>query len=202
MNQYKRSYRFAKFLYGLAPNSIKRDYDLICQISAQLDGVGFSQTIVNALIVAEDHRFYKHPGFDLIAIARAIWSILVRRRIQGASTIEQQFVRKITGRYELTIIRRVREIYLAIMLSFTYKKEVIARHYLSVAYFGWQMNGLREASKRLSFNPEFPSQEDAAKIIARLRYPEPEVSSDLRKAQIWDRTEYILAKMGKRSNGT
>src|SRR5690242_20336233 len=69
------------------------------------------------LVSGEDHRHGRHHGFDLIAIARAVWRRIARGKYEGASTIEQQLVRVITGRYERTLRRKVREIGLAMLLS-------------------------------------------------------------------------------------
>ena len=54
---------------------------------------------IQALVAAEDRRNAFHPGVDPIGIARAILARVGERR-QGASTIEQQFVRVVTGHYE------------------------------------------------------------------------------------------------------
>ncbi len=48
------------------------------------------QIMIITLIEAEDHRFFKHSGIDLIAIIRAIWKIMIYRKVEGGSTIEQQ----------------------------------------------------------------------------------------------------------------
>ncbi len=69
------------------------------------------------LIVGEDHRFYYHPGVDILALCRAVWKNVFSGTRQGASTIAMQFVRTITGRYEKTWRRKVIEIFLAVRLS-------------------------------------------------------------------------------------
>src|SRR5208337_2064528 len=58
-----------------------------------------------ALIAAEDHRFFNHGGVDPIALVRAIVRFHLRGRLQGASTIEQQLVRTVTMRYDRTVLR-------------------------------------------------------------------------------------------------
>ncbi len=199
-----RKQPLSRLFYSIAPKSIKKDFDFICYALSSLDGNGLSQFLLDALIVAEDHRFYQHPGVDIIAILRAIWSILFRRRIQGASTIEQQLVRTITKRYDLSILRKIREMYLSLMLSSMFPKERIARNYLSVAYFGWKMNGIGQVGLRLGFDLTNVSKRDAASAIARIRYPEPNNGSITRQAQIHNRTNYILFKLQtlEKTNGT
>jgi len=198
LKQSKRTLVLARLFYFFATKSIKRDFDYICSVSAELNGNIYSPLFIDALLVAEDKRFYRHPGFDILAIIRALYSFIVRRHLQGASTIEQQFVRTITGRYELSLRRKIREIYLSVLLSLSVQKEFIARHYLSVAYFGWQMNGLQQACQRLQLNPENISIEGAANVIARIRYPEPELATEYRKYQILRRTKYILSKINSK----
>src|SRR5262245_58755153 len=57
--------------------------------------------VVQRLLVSgEDHRHGRHPGFDCVAIGRAIWRRLTQGANEGASTIEQQIVRVTTNRYE------------------------------------------------------------------------------------------------------
>src|SRR5262245_48824952 len=52
------------------------------------------------LISGEDHRFFRHRGIDPIAICRSIWRGVVLGRREGASTIEMQVVRVVSGRFE------------------------------------------------------------------------------------------------------
>lgn len=50
------------------------------------------------LVSGEDHRHARHPGYDVIAICRAVWRRATSGRREGASTIDQQIVRVLTGR--------------------------------------------------------------------------------------------------------
>ncbi len=125
------------------------------------------------LIVGEDHRFYRHPGVDPVALCRAAWKTFFCGSRQGASTIAMQLVRTITGRYEKTLGRKLTEIFLAVRLSQHVSKERLPILYLWVAYYGWQMNNFRQACSRLEIDPRSVSAFEAAKLIARLKYPEP-----------------------------
>lgn len=161
-----------------------------CVVNA--DHQYLSSQFINMLILAEDKRFLSHLGFDPIAVIRAIYLLFFKRKLQGASTIEQQFVRTITRRYEITLSRKVREILLASILSASFPKNQIASAYLSVAYFGWQMNGIEQVCNKLSINPASVTPKQAANIIARLKYPEPSNPSFKRLNQINIRTAHIL----------
>lgn len=135
---------------------------------------------VDALIVAEDRRYRRHNGVDLWGVGRAVVRRLAFGKIEGASTIEQQCIRTVTGNYERTFARKLREWTSAIDLNNQHDKDAIARMYLSVAYFGAHMNGLAQACGRLKIDRTSPTIVDAATVVACLKYPLPkDPSSEL-----------------------
>ena len=144
------------------------------------------------LISAEDHRFFSHPGFDLIAICRCIYRRTMCGKIEGASTIEQQIVRTLTGQYKRTIRRKIKEILLAVLLTSVVPKRDLPGLYLQIGYYGWRMNSFREACLRLGLDARNMSLPDAAGVIARLKYPEPRLSSGKREAQIGNRASHLM----------
>ncbi|MBN4083135.1 transglycosylase domain-containing protein [bacterium AH-315-B06] len=144
------------------------------------------------LVSGEDHRHARHPGFDVIAICRAMWRRITLSSREGASTIEQQIVRTITGRYERTLRRKIKEILLATLINANYQKNILPAVYLSIAYYGWRMNGYCQACQRLSLCPGYLTLDEAAALVARLKYPEPKISSDSRKLQIHRRRKHLL----------
>lgn len=156
-----------------------------------------SPTIIAMLIVAEDKRFFCHHGVDPIAMGRAIWHRVARNAHGGGSTIEQQLVRTLTRKYEPTLRRKLREILLASLVDTAISKKDIPGLYLSVAYFGWRMNGIQEASRRLGIALDAATPYEAASIVARLKYPEPRLAPKGRARQIAIRTEYILRRAAK-----
>lgn len=109
----------------------------------------FSQLVVDAVITAEDRAFYSHPGFDLKAIARALWQNLSSGRIiSGASTISQQVIR-ITRPAPRTIKTKISELLMALRLELAYSKEEIIQTYLnSVPMFG-NLRGISLAGQLL-----------------------------------------------------
>jgi|GEM_PF-526701 len=144
------------------------------------------------LISVEDRRYFSHPGCDVRGIFRALYVFLCKGRIEGASTIEQQLVRVLTGRYERTLRRKLVEIILAMLLSADKSKDEIARLYLSVAYYGWRMKGYRQACVRICRDPYQPNPYELAAIIARLRYPESRKASGVRRSMIHTRARYAM----------
>ncbi|MBI0552608.1 biosynthetic peptidoglycan transglycosylase [Pectobacterium parmentieri] len=164
----------------------------LTHIQHEINDWAISPNLVTMLIAAEDHRFSKHLGVDFISICRALWRTLFCRRREGASTIAMQLVRVLTGRYERTLSRKFLEIYLALLLTKYIKKDNIPKLYLFVAYYGWRMNGLVQASNRLNINLLTVSDFEAASIIARLKYPEPQKYNQTRHDKILARTKHIL----------
>ncbi len=128
---------------------------------------------LEALVVAEDHRSAIHPGIDPIGILRALAVRFATGEIQGASTIEQQFVRVVTRRYERSFSRKLHEQMLAIALSRHRSKTAIATAYLSVAFYGFNAEGLDGLRQQFGDDLGSVGFEDALKFVSRLKYPRP-----------------------------
>lgn len=163
--------------------------------TSYLDELVYTLELDKLLIAGEDHRFVKHNGVDYIALCRAFWRTVFCGRREGASTITMQLVRVITNKYEKTLSRKFLEIYLATQITKNIPKDRIIILYLSVAYFGWNMDGIEQAIDRLKFKNI--TIKESAGLIARLKYPEPKNFSMKQKKLIDIRTEYILARYKK-----
>ncbi len=144
------------------------------------------------LISGEDHRHARHPGFDVIGICRAVWRRFFEGKREGASTIEQQIVRTVLEDRERTVRRKVREIMLATIVSSEYSKQILPMIYLSLGYYGWRMNGYRQACRRLNLRSGFLTLFEAASLVARLKYPEPRATPVSRKLQIDIRARHLI----------
>jgi penicillin-binding protein 1A len=144
------------------------------------------------LVAGEDHRFFSHPGVDPIAICRAVWRRVAFGKIEGASMIAQQLVRVLTGRYEQTLYRKFKEMVLAVLITTVVPKSVLPSLYLRIGYFGWRMNGFREACRRLGFRPDGMTLLDCAELVARLKYPEPRLAPSERMSLIRRRATHLL----------
>jgi hypothetical protein len=154
--------------------------------------------LVAALVIAEDRRFYSHSGTDVIAICRALFQTVFRGNIQGGSTIEQQLVRRLTADYRRSVRRKLKEIALAVRMRRVLRKDQIAIVYLVSAYYGWHMNGVRQAARSLAIDLKDPAVEDAARLIARIRYPEPRHPSPKRSVLIAKRQAWIARELRAR----
>ncbi len=101
----------------------------------------------NALISIEDERFESHHGVDWKSTARAILGKLTGTSTRGGSTITQQVVKNMTGDNEVTIKRKVTEIFRALRLEKNYSKDEILETYLNLVYFGNGCNGIEAAAE-------------------------------------------------------
>lgn len=159
-----------------------------------------NQTTLHMLLISgEDHRFFIHGGFDVIAIARALWKFVRYGRREGASTIEQQILRVLTGKYEKTIGRKLKEILLATLITDVVPKHQLPGLYLDIAYFGWRMNGIVEACSMLGVEPEHIPLSISAELVARLKYPQPHIPPIHRLYQIRMRRDHLLNLYNKHS---
>lgn len=177
---------------------LRKDWQFIkrraASIQSDTEKLSISPALVTMLIAAEDHRFGSHPGVDPISICRAVWRSVFCGKREGGSTIAMQLVRVITGRYERTIGRKIAEIYYAVRLTKHVRESDLPKLYLTVAYFGWRMNGLAQTSKRLNINLSNLSELEAANVIARLKYPEPSRHDEKRLNKIRERAKHILQR--------
>jgi membrane peptidoglycan carboxypeptidase len=153
-----------------------------------------SLVFFDALIQAEDKRFFQHRGIDFRAIAAIPWRLLRNRTLSGASTITQQLVRTLTGDHRRCIGRKFHEMALSVLLETALSKMEIATLYLSIAYFGWKMNGVAQACRRSGIDLKLASIHQAAALIARLKYPEPRFASKGRYRCIERRRMWILER--------
>ena len=116
---------------------------------SSLDAI--SPYVVKGTVATEDERFYEHGGFDLWGIMRAAVVTLTGSGREGASTITQQFVRNTILSDEMTEIslkRKVREMYLSVKLEEVYSKDRILLMYLNTINYGNATYGIEAAAER------------------------------------------------------
>ena len=107
------------------------------------------QIVKEAVISIEDKRFESNSGVDVRGIGRAfVQDILHKGSIQGASTIEQQFIKNaLQAQSHRTILEKLREAALAFQLSHKWSKEKILTAYLNTIYFGNGAYGIESAAQ-------------------------------------------------------
>jgi penicillin-binding protein 1A len=106
--------------------------------------------VVNAILAAEDKNFYKHPGVDFVAVARAalanVSNYLQGRRPVGASTITQQVAKNFLLTNEVSYERKIKEAILAFRIEEALSKDRILELYLNQIYLGYRSYGVAAAA--------------------------------------------------------
>ena len=156
--------------------------------------------LTDAILAAEDARFFRHPGFDLRSIARAaLVNLNEGEVVQGGSTITQQYVKNTFFRRpgKRTFERKARELRLSIELERRYSKREILDRYMNTVYFGAGAYGIKAAAetyfgKRIS---ELKPHESAmlAALIKAPSYYDPRERPRVARS----RRNYVLARMAK-----
>ncbi|MFV8819755.1 penicillin-binding protein 1B [Haliea sp. E17] len=95
------------------------------------------ETLVQGLFAVEDQRFYQHWGFSITGIGRAALSnVMSGRVVAGGSTITQQLVKNYYLSPERTLVRKLNEVLMAVLLELHYSKEQILESYINEVYLG------------------------------------------------------------------
>ena len=106
------------------------------------------EILKQAVVAAEDKRFYSHQGFDIMSAFRALWADFRNKEVvQGGSTITQQYVKKVYTGDEQSLARKIREAVLAGQLDRKVTKDEILYRYLNTIYFGGGAYGIGAAAE-------------------------------------------------------
>jgi penicillin-binding protein 1A len=150
----------------------------------------------NAILAAEDERFYQHAGIDYIGVMRAAYAnLLSGGRRQGASTITMQVARNFFLSSEKTLTRKLYEALLAFKIEHNLTKDQILELYVNQIYLGQRAYGFAAAS-----------QTYFGKALAELNVPEMAMLAGLPKApslynpvanpqRAKQRQQYVLRRM-------
>ena len=132
------------------------------------------RVVIDAVLAAEDRRFYEHGGVDPLSIVRAVYQdVRNNGRKQGGSTITQQYVKNVYVGRELSMKRKLREAAIAVKLERKLSKDQILERYLNTIYFGRGAYGLQAAAKAY-FGHDLAETDlpKAAYLAALIRGPE------------------------------
>lgn len=114
--------------------------------SAYVDLEQLPQVYLDAVVSVEDHRFYQHPGFDVLATARALFNdIRAGSIVEGGSTITQQLAKNEFFTQEQVVERKVAEVLMAFDIERQLAKEDILELYVNSIYFGDGYYGIANA---------------------------------------------------------
>ena len=107
-------------------------------------------TLKQAFLAAEDDNFYNHPGIDWQGTLRGVFGYvryLGQRRVPGGSTITQQVARRFYLSNEFSVVRKVREIFLAMKIEREMSKDEILELYLNKEFLGHRAYGVGAAAR-------------------------------------------------------
>lgn len=105
--------------------------------------------LVNAIVAIEDQRFFNHRGIDIIRIGGAFLNNLTSGKLQGGSTLDQQFIKLTyfsTSTEAQTLKRKVQEAWLALQLERNYTKQEILTYYINKVYMSNGNYGMKTAA--------------------------------------------------------
>jgi penicillin-binding protein 1A len=152
--------------------------------------------VPQALVSAEDRRFYAHEGVDLFGIVRALWVNLVSGHTkQGGSTITQQLVKNLLTGKERSYQRKMREAVLAWRLERELEKEQILELYLNYVYLGAGNYGVEAAARDYFGVPASSLNPGQAALIAGLVPAPSRYSPRLHPDLAAQRREIVLNRM-------
>ena len=134
MNQETGQYEEHLSLHG-TENRKKVTYDQI------------PENLVNATIAIEDERFLTHDGVDWKRTLNGVLLMFTGKDIQGGSTITQQLIKNATQYDDVTVKRKILEIFTALDFDATYSKEQIMEWYLNLIYLGDNCYGVATAAE-------------------------------------------------------
>ena len=155
------------------------------------------QQLKNAVIAAEDERFYEHPGIDYVGVLRAAWANLVAGgRRQGASTITMQVARNFFLSSEKTLTRKLYEAMLAFKIEHSLSKEHILELYVNQIYLGQRAYGFGAASQ--TYYGKALGQLSLAEIAMLAGLPKaPSMNPVSNPQRAKQRQHYVLRRMNE-----
>ena len=98
--------------------------------------------MIEAQVAIEDKRFWEHDGVDWYRTGGAIFTIATGKTQFGGSTITQQLIKNVTDDNEVSLTRKLREIFRALKLEDTYTKDDIIEAYLNIVNYGAGCRGV------------------------------------------------------------
>ena len=167
------------------------------QRSRALPGGRLPEALVQATLAAEDARFYRHPGVDPLAVARAVLhNLRAGRMVEGGSTITQQ-VAKILMRRQRTAAGKLRELVLALRLEHHLSKDEILALYVGLAPYGNQLRGAEAASQAYFGGPASRLTPAQAAFLAGLPQRPSALNPYRHLPRALERQGWVLGRMGE-----
>ncbi|MGM9640033.1 MAG: transglycosylase domain-containing protein [Faecousia sp.] len=138
------------FIYYVDQNNkvveLQQIYTSIDRVWVPYDEI--PQDLVHAAVAIEDKRFFQHQGVDWVTTVKACANMFLGSRSTfGGSTITQQLIKNLTDEDDVTVRRKVQEIFRALRFEEHYDKEVVMEWYLNTIYLGENCYGVQTAAR-------------------------------------------------------
>ncbi|MBN2676147.1 MAG: penicillin-binding protein 1A [Alphaproteobacteria bacterium] len=157
--------------------------------------------LIEAFVAAEDQNFWHHHGIDLIGITRAMITNVIYKlsgsgnRPEGASTITQQVAKNFFLSTELSIVRKIKEMILALRLERAFTKEHILTLYLNKIFLGYHAYGVGAAAQNYFDKPLDQLSLEEMAFLAAL----PKAPNNYNPSRYYDRAfarrNWVLSRM-------
>lgn len=105
------------------------------------------EELVYSAVAIEDKRFFDHEGVDWITTGKACLNMFMGTGSAGGSTITQQLIKNLTGENEVTVHRKIQEVFRALEVEKLYSKEEIMEWYLNTIFLGEGCYGVQSAAR-------------------------------------------------------
>lgn len=159
-------------------------------------GDSIPEKYLRALISFEDHRFYQHPGVDLLALGRALkQNLKARSVVSGGSTISMQVIRLSRKNKPRTVWEKGLEIFLALRMEMHTRKEEVLHLYAANAPFGGNVVGLEAASWRYFGREPVELSWSEAATLAVLPNAPALIHPGRNRAKLLQKRNRLLAKL-------
>ena len=193
------------YLYYLDSNGNIQKYQDVFAVtsSSWVDFEDIPEDMIHAAVAIEDHRFFEHQGVDWITTVKACARMFFGDDSVGGSSITQQLIKNVLltedeGADDVTVQRKVLEIFRAVQLEKQYVKDEILELYLNFIYLGQGCRGIRSAAETY-YGKEVESltAAECASIIGITNsptwydpYQNPENNNDRKENILWAMNKY------------
>ena len=192
-------------IYGVAQSTLVYDNDgaVVANIHGLEDRVWVPLSdipahVQQAIISAEDVRFYSHNGVDIKRIFGALWQDIKSGSLdQGASTLTQQLIKNSMLTREKTWSRKIEEAFLSIELERRYTKDEILEMYLNYNYFGAGAYGIEAAAQTYFGIPASELTLDQGALLAGILKSSANYAPHLNPEKSVERRNLVLSLMEK-----
>lgn len=197
----KNTEYFTEFETALPTKLLDINGELITEFSSEekreiISYQDLPQHLIDALITREDRIFFSHKGYSLKALFRAVVGQVLHISLGGGSTLTQQIAGTMyCDRTEMSMKRKLKELWWAIQMERRYSKNEILELYLNKIYFGGGTYGVNAASKYyFGHGATEITPAECALLVVQLSNPAFYNPFD-HPNRAMDRQKYILASM-------